>query len=122
LKSSSITRNITSRQPDSFSLEKNMQTKFYRYSPGRTGDTTVRVGLIFDNTDRHLSTIEKNARELEFALPFPCAKTDPEILECKRREHRGKLMVTLNIRLEADMGWPEARKFLEGAGFQEETS
>lgn len=95
---------------------------FYQYSPEGARDTTVRVSLIFDTKDRQLSTIVKKARELEFAVPFPCVKTDPEILECKKRKHRGKLMVTLHISVEADPRWPEARKFLEGAGFQEETS
>jgi hypothetical protein len=99
-----------------------MQTKFYQCDPWRVEDMIVRVGLIFDNQDRHLSTIQKNARELEFAVPFPCAKSDPKIEECRIIGHYGRLMVTLNIRVDADLGLPEARKFLEGAGFQEETS
>lgn len=98
-----------------------MHEKFYSYSPAASGETRVRVGLIFEDRDRHLSTIQENVRKLEFAVPFPCTKSDPEIVECRKKGHRGKLMATLYITGE-EIKWPEAQKFLEGAGFQKETS
>lgn len=98
-----------------------MHTKFYRCTNDDSGGTAICVGLIFENRDRHLSTIEENVRTLEFAVPFPCSKSDPKIEECRKKGHRGKLMVTLVI-TSTELKLPEARKFLEGAGFQEETS
>jgi len=80
------------------------------------------VGMIFDHADRRLSVIIESARKLEFAIPFPCAKSDPEIFECRKRGYQGMLMVTQHITLETEPKWPDAQKFLEGAGFHEETN
>lgn len=93
--------------------------KFYRYTPTGKVGRGIHVGLIFDNRDRCLSAIQKHARALELAIPFPCTMSEPKVWECMKAGQPVRFIVTMSIGTR--LKWPDAQKFLEGAGFREET-
>lgn len=96
-----------------------MVKKIYRCT---SSAARVEVSLIPDTDDRRLCTIQKNARALELAIPFPCKKSAAEVHEMKDGQET-RMMISFFITLRNDAFKNEitldaAQKFLEGAGFQ----
>lgn len=91
----------------------------YRYIPADTGPVRIRVSRAFDNHERSLSVVEKNVRALEFAVPFPCTKSNVQMWQSKEKGHEHRYVVMLYITLGADLTLQNAKKFLEGAGFRD---